>query len=124
MSNIPKEYQIDTLINQETYLVDGELKKWKGETTPVYSTISSSEKYAPTLLGSIPFMGEKEAIEAVDAADLAYNNGQGLWPTMKVVDRIKEVVGAKVIGFQRERAVTSYAQGNRVLLPQHLQVAV
>jgi glyceraldehyde-3-phosphate dehydrogenase (NADP+) len=89
MSNIPKEYQIDTLINQETYLVDGELKKWKGETTPVYSTISSSEKYAPTLLGSIPFMGEKEAIEAVDAADLAYNNGQGLWPTMKVVDRIK-----------------------------------
>lgn len=89
MNNIPKEYQIDTLINQETYLVDGELKKWKGETTPVYSTISSSEKYAPTLLGSIPFMGEKEAIEAVDAADLAYNNGQGLWPTMKVVDRIK-----------------------------------
>ena len=89
MNNIPKEYQIDTLINQETYLLDGELKKWKGETTPVYSTISSSEKYAPTLLGSIPFMGEKEAIEAVDAADLAYNNGQGLWPTMKVVDRIK-----------------------------------
>jgi glyceraldehyde-3-phosphate dehydrogenase (NADP+) len=89
MNNIPKEYQIDTLIDQDTYLVDGELKQWKGETTPVYSTISSTEKYAPTLLGSIPFMGEKEAMEAVDAADLAYNNGQGLWPTMKVVDRIK-----------------------------------
>lgn len=89
MNSIPKEYQIDSLINQETYLLDGELKKWTGETTPVYSTISSTEKYAPTLLGSIPFMGEKEAIEAVDAADLAYNNGQGLWPTMKVVDRIK-----------------------------------
>lgn len=89
MNSIPKEYQIDSLINQETYLVDGELKKWKGETTPVYSSISSTEKYAPTLLGTIPFMGEKEAMEAVDAADLAYNNGQGLWPTMKVVDRIK-----------------------------------
>ena len=89
MNSIPKEYQIDSLINQETYLVDGELKKWKGETTPVYSSISSNEKYAPTLLGTIPFMGEKEAMEAVDAADLAYNNGQGLWPTMKVVDRIK-----------------------------------
>ena len=34
-------------------------------------------------------MGEKEAMEAVDAADSAYNNGQGLWPTRKVVDRIK-----------------------------------
>ena len=34
-------------------------------------------------------MGEKEAMEAVEAADAAYNNGQGLWPTMKVADRIK-----------------------------------
>jgi hypothetical protein len=27
--------------------------------------------------GSIPFMGEKEGLEAVDSADKAYNNGQG-----------------------------------------------
>ncbi len=89
MNTIPQEFQISSLLNQETYLVDGELKKWTGETSPVYSTISSTEDYKPTLLGTIPFMGEKEAMEAVDAADIAYNNGQGLWPTMKVVDRIK-----------------------------------
>jgi glyceraldehyde-3-phosphate dehydrogenase (NADP+) len=77
------------LLHQETYLLDGELKKWTGPTSEVYSTISSTDEYKPTLLGSIPFMGEKEAMEAVDAADIAYNNGQGLWPTMKVVDRIK-----------------------------------
>lgn len=34
-------------------------------------------------------MGETEALEAVAAADAAFKNGQGLWPTMKVVDRIK-----------------------------------
>lgn len=34
-------------------------------------------------------MGEKKAMDAVDAADTAYNNGQGLWPMMKVGDRIK-----------------------------------
>jgi len=34
-------------------------------------------------------MGEAEALEAVEAAHTAYNNGQGLWPTMKVADRIK-----------------------------------
>jgi glyceraldehyde-3-phosphate dehydrogenase (NADP+) len=34
-------------------------------------------------------MGEKEGLEAVEAADAAYNNGQGLWPTMSVKDRIK-----------------------------------
>lgn len=89
MEVIPQEYQIQTLVNQDTYLVNGELKKWTGKTTPVYSTISSTVDYAPTLLGSIPFMGEAEALEAVEAAHAAYNNGQGLWPTMKVADRIK-----------------------------------
>ena len=89
MEVIPQEYQIHTLVNQDTYLVNGELKKWTGKTTPVYSTISSTADYAPTLLGSIPFMGEAEALEAVEAAHNAYNNGQGLWPTMKVADRIK-----------------------------------
>src|SRR5215469_3318677 len=54
MSFIPEEYQINNLINQDTYLVDGELKQWTGQTTPVFSTISSTEKYTPTLLGSIP----------------------------------------------------------------------
>ena len=34
-------------------------------------------------------MAEKEAAEVVEAATAAYNKGQGLWPTMKVVDRIR-----------------------------------
>ena len=89
MNIIPEEFQIAALVNQDTYLVDGELKKWEGQTTAVFSTISSTEEYGPTILGSIPFMGETEALEAVNAASAAYNNGQGLWPTMKVSDRIK-----------------------------------
>lgn len=89
MSTIPSEFQITNLLHQDTYLVNGELKKWTGETTPVFSTISSTDHYAPTILGSIPAMGEVEGSEAVDAAVAAYNNGQGLWPTMKVIDRIK-----------------------------------
>ena len=89
MSTIPQEFQITSPLTQDTYLVHGELKKWTGVTTPVYSTISSTAEYAPTLLGTIPAMGEKEALEVVEAADLAFNNGQGLWPTMKVGDRIK-----------------------------------
>jgi glyceraldehyde-3-phosphate dehydrogenase (NADP+) len=85
---IPEQYQIKTLTHQNTYLVSGELKPWKGETSEVYSTISSTKSYKPTLLGTIPTLGEKEAIEALDSACLAYNKGQGLWPTMKVIDRI------------------------------------
>ncbi|WP_417939759.1 NADP-dependent glyceraldehyde-3-phosphate dehydrogenase [Flavobacterium sp. RS13.1] len=89
MNAIPEEFQIKELINQNTYLVDGELKNWKGKTTEVYSSISSSENYSPTLLGFIPYMTEENAEEFISAAKGAYNKGQGLWPTMKVVERIK-----------------------------------
>ncbi|GAA3634708.1 NADP-dependent glyceraldehyde-3-phosphate dehydrogenase [Flavivirga jejuensis] len=87
-SEIPEAYKITSILHQTTYLVDGELKQWKGETAEVYSTISSTKDYKPTLLGTIPQLGEKEALSALDSACLAYDKGQGLWPTMKVVDRI------------------------------------
>lgn len=89
MYSIPSQFKIDSPLQQQTYLVNGKLVQWDGPTTAVYSTISSTENYSPTLLGSIPSMGESEALEAVTAASDAYNNGQGLWPTMKVADRIK-----------------------------------
>ena len=91
MSNfleIPQHFQITSLINQDTYLVGGQLKPWKGSTSEVYSTISSTQEYKPTLLGTIPDLGKEEALEALEAACDAYDKGQGLWPTMKVVDRI------------------------------------
>jgi glyceraldehyde-3-phosphate dehydrogenase (NADP+) len=89
MSFIPDEFKITEPLLQNTYLVNGELKEWKGPSTNVYSTISSTENYEPTFLGTIPTMGNQEAQEVVDAAVNAFDNGQGNWPTMKVVDRIK-----------------------------------
>ena len=89
MIPIPEKYQIIKPTIQDTYLLNGELKVWNGATTQVFSTISSSEKYEPTFLGTTPDMGEKEALEALESSVLAYDNGQGSWPTMKVIDRIK-----------------------------------
>ena len=74
------------------YLVNGVLKSWKGNTTEVYSTIyAENEKgdVGPTLLGSIPDMETDAALDALNAADKAFNRGQGVWPTMKVKDRLK-----------------------------------
>jgi len=88
-NTIPVEFQINETIKQSHYLVDGELKVWTGETVDVYSTISSTEEYAPTFLGSAPDMGEPEALDALDAAVKAYGKGQGVWPTMRVRDRIE-----------------------------------
>ena len=89
VKEIPNKYKIENQLHQTTYLVDGELKEWTGETAKVYSTISSTEKYEPTLLGTTPNLTEKEALEALNSAYKAYDKGQGLWPTMRVVDRIE-----------------------------------
>jgi glyceraldehyde-3-phosphate dehydrogenase (NADP+) len=87
-TEIPEAYKIKSLLHQNTYLVNGELRHWEGETAKVYSTISSTSKYEQTLLGTIPQLGEKEALEVLDSAISAYDKGKGLWPTMKVGDRI------------------------------------
>lgn len=85
---IPKEFQITEQLHQEKYLSNGELLRWKGKTDEVYSTISSTEDYKPTLLGTVPHMDENAALEVLKSATNAYNKGQGDWPTMKVADRI------------------------------------
>jgi glyceraldehyde-3-phosphate dehydrogenase (NADP+) len=91
IAEIPKEVQITPHVC-DRYLVDGELKTWKGNTTEVFSTIQSpngSGEMAPTLLGSIPDMETPDALEALNAAEKAFKRGQGLWPTMRVGERLK-----------------------------------
>ncbi len=88
-SNIPASFQIKNPIHQKLYLVNGELKQWEGASSDVFSTISATQEYKPTLLGSIPDMGETEAMDALNGALNAYDEGKGIWPTMKVNDRIE-----------------------------------
>lgn len=90
---IPKEFRIEEPLIQKTYLVNGELRLWEGEFDPVYSTISSTEKYAPTLVGKVPHLGKEEALQALEAATKAYDKGKGTWPTMRVKDRIAAMEG-------------------------------
>lgn len=88
---IPEAFQIKKAIHQDVYLINGELRKWKGKRSDVFSSIQTENekgKESPTLLGSIPYMGEVEALEALDAACDAYDKGQGSWPTMKIADRV------------------------------------
>ena len=90
-AEIPKEFHVSPFVCNR-YLVDGELKTWKGNTTEVFSTIltpNTEGEMAPTLLGSIPDMETPDALEALKAAEKAFQRGQGLWPTMRVGERLK-----------------------------------
>ena len=89
---VPEEFDVPLKKNYDKYLINGAIKTWKGKTAEVYSPIYTANEegqYGPTLLGTLPVMGEKDALEALDGANEAFNNGTGSWPTMKVEERIK-----------------------------------
>ncbi|PHR69783.1 MAG: NADP-dependent glyceraldehyde-3-phosphate dehydrogenase [Lutibacter sp.] len=94
---IPEEFQINDLILQDTYLIDGELRKWHGENTVVRSAIYVNDDYsekrilAPETIGTVPDMQAENALEALDAAVTAYDKGRGEWPLMKVEERIERI---------------------------------
>lgn len=89
---MPEAFRVPFGKHYDTYLLNGELKKWTGEVSDVYSPIYTQDKegkMGPTLLGTLPVMGESDALAALDAANEAFKNGTGLWATMKVKDRIR-----------------------------------
>ena len=88
---IPEAYVLPALIDQKTYLSDGELLTWDGPTHEVFSPIciQTPNGIERIKIGSYPICTEKEAKIALDAACKAYNDGRGEWPTMSVSERIK-----------------------------------
>ena len=86
---VPHEFDIKEPIKHKTFLINGKIASWKGEYSEVKSTILSSKKNIPyKMIGYSPKMDEKHALKALEAADKAYKNGTGKWPTMKVYERI------------------------------------
>jgi glyceraldehyde-3-phosphate dehydrogenase (NADP+) len=84
MNAIPEEFQIKTLLNQDTYLVDGELKKWEGQTSAVFSTISS--KTNTNQQWDLFHLWEKKGWRQLMPLTLRLITVRA-WPTMKVADR-------------------------------------
>ena len=87
--SVPAEFDIKEPIKHKTYLINGVISDWKGDYSEVNSTILADKKNKPhKLIGFTPKMDGKHALKALDAADNAYKNGTGKWPTMKVYERI------------------------------------
>jgi len=90
---IPQEYRISSPLEQKEYLCDGEIKTWTGASQDVLSPIcdSSGKEVKQIRIGSYPLLGEEQALEALDSACRAYDNGRGSWPAMSVEQRIQHV---------------------------------
>jgi hypothetical protein len=87
---IPEEFRLKQAIHQREYLVDGQMRQWDGTTHEVLSPIYVREngELKRQVIGSYPLTTAAEAMEALDAAVRAYDNGRGQWPTMPIADRI------------------------------------
>ena len=90
---IPVEFRLDAPLNQTDYLLDGELRQWRGPVQEVFSPVCIAAPGGPARknIGSFPLMGETEAMAALDAAVQAYDSGRGRWPIMPVAKRIEHV---------------------------------
>ena len=89
-SQIPAEYRIEP-IHQREYLLNGEMRSWDGPTADVYSPIclpDANGTLQRQLVGSFPVTGPEQALEALNAAVAAYDNGRGEWPQMSTAGRI------------------------------------
>lgn len=69
------------------YLSGGEVKRWSGELIPVTSAIAdkSGER---TPIGAYPKLTKEAALEVLDGAVKAYDEGLGVWPSMTPDERI------------------------------------
>ncbi len=90
---IPAAVNLPHFIEQREYLIDGKLKRWEGELNPVASPVfvKKGNAYEQKVIGSTPLLTSKEALEALDAAVKAYDQGHGEWPSMSVATRIEHI---------------------------------
>lgn len=104
---IPSTFRLEE-IHQREYLSNGAMIQWNGAVHEVYSPLClrTEKGLVRKRIGTYPVCTENEAMEALDAAVAAYNNGRGEWPTMSVAGRIAcvENFTHKMIG-QKEGVV-------------------
>lgn len=89
-ADIPAKFRLKQHVSQKEYLINGELRMWDGPVQDVLSPVCLKTPSAISRkeLGSYPLLTEKEALQALDAAYAAYNDGRGCWPSMSVRDRV------------------------------------
>lgn len=93
VSDIPEADRIETPVEQRGYLVNGQIIEWDGPMQRVESPIEirRGDTFSPVYLGSCPQLDARAGQASVDSVRQAYGNGMGLWPTMRLAERIRHV---------------------------------
>ncbi|MCB9020317.1 MAG: NADP-dependent glyceraldehyde-3-phosphate dehydrogenase [Chitinophagales bacterium] len=92
--DIPENARLKLPIHQTVWLVNGELREWKGPFNTVLSPVcmKSAKGLERVEVGSHPMLTKEAAVEAVESAFNAYAGGRGLWPTLTVKKRVESML--------------------------------
>ncbi|MCP3097344.1 NADP-dependent glyceraldehyde-3-phosphate dehydrogenase [Myxococcus sp. K15C18031901] len=90
---VPPGVRLPAYLEQREYLVDGALRTWTGDLNPVQSPVyvQTPEGLRQKVIGATPLLTSRESLDALAAAVKAYDLGRGVWPTMRVAERIEAV---------------------------------
>lgn len=93
-ADIPAEFRLDQPVEQREYLINGDIRRWDGPVSDVYSPVhvSSENRLTRVRVGSQPVLDRTAALEALQAALDSYDEGRGEWATMRVKGRIEAMV--------------------------------
>lgn len=91
--SIPASVRLPHYLEQREYLIDGKMITWQGDLSPVLSPVCVREgdKVVQKTIGATPLLTSKEALDALDSAVKAYDQGHGVWPMMSVANRIEHI---------------------------------
>ncbi len=90
--SIPEKFRID-YFKQTEYLINGEIRNWKGKFIEVKSPVCLKKnlEIKQQVIGCYPSFTVEEALTALDASIKAFDNGNGYWPKAAVQERINHV---------------------------------
>jgi glyceraldehyde-3-phosphate dehydrogenase (NADP+) len=101
---IPEAFRVDPDDNRPVYLIDGKVSAYDGETAPVHSPVGtrSADEFQSVLLGHEAQLTAEHAELAVAAAERAWGDGMGPWPSASAEERIAAI--EKLAGVLDENA--------------------
>jgi glyceraldehyde-3-phosphate dehydrogenase (NADP+) len=86
---IPESWRLPEAIQQDYYLINGELRRWHGPLQEIHSPVRVRGAEEGTLIGTAPLLDTPAALEALAVAVWSYDNGRGTWPILSVGERIR-----------------------------------
>lgn len=90
---IPDELNLGNFQHGRDYLIDGQIKTWDGPCRDIHSPVlvQHKDRLRPMRITQGAMLTRREALDALDAAVRAYDNGMGEWPNMTIFERIQRV---------------------------------